>query len=341
MYARASTPAYVSSPLPLGPTYTQRIDPHTRQCLTARSRAYAPEVVSLIPRANPYFRPLPAIIDAFAIALHPDNALGSMNILLTGEPATGKTESAAYVAALIGAPLVVVEFNAETRVDDLFGRHQVTHGTMVWCDGPITTAVRIGALCVLDEIALCPPAVAASLYGLLAGQALRLRTGEVVSRHPDFLCVATSNTWGGRDSAANRRRFNGSEAASAAMLSRFPLVVELPAPDVDHVTTILRARLRRAGTEGLAMADTLARLFVALRAKAQGDEATLRHAPTLRELIAALRVWETPRCTTAGLSMRTMEEVLGLTVLPAYSLEDRDEARAICQEFLPRTERTS
>jgi nitric oxide reductase NorQ protein len=57
------------------------------------------------------------------------------------------------MAARVGRPLVTVACNDETGAADLLGRWLVKGGDTVWQDGPVTRAVREGAMLYLDEVA--------------------------------------------------------------------------------------------------------------------------------------------------------------------------------------------
>ena len=49
-------------------------------------------------------------------------------------------------------PLISVSCHDDLSTGDLVGRYLIKGGDTVWTDGPLTTAVRVGAICYLDEI---------------------------------------------------------------------------------------------------------------------------------------------------------------------------------------------
>ena len=97
----------------------------------------------------------------------------SMNVLLMGEPGTGKTRGllAAFPDAL------VVSVTGDTEVSDLIGSYVPTGAdSFIWVDGPLVTAMEEGRMLVMDEIGLADSKVLALLYPLMdkKGSARRL-----------------------------------------------------------------------------------------------------------------------------------------------------------------------
>jgi nitric oxide reductase NorQ protein len=74
-------------------------------------------------------------------------------ILLKGPTGCGKSRFVEAMAARLGRPLVTVACNDETSAHDLVGRWLVKGGDTVWQDGPVTRAVKAGAVLYLDEVA--------------------------------------------------------------------------------------------------------------------------------------------------------------------------------------------
>jgi nitric oxide reductase NorQ protein len=70
------------------------------------------------------------------------------------------------MAAELGRPLVTVACHDDTSAVDLVGRYLVQAGETVWQDGPLTRAVRTGAILYLDEIAEARPDVIVVIHPL-------------------------------------------------------------------------------------------------------------------------------------------------------------------------------
>ncbi len=74
-------------------------------------------------------------------------------LLLKGPTGCGKSRLVEHMAARLGRELVTVACHDETSAVDLTGRYLLEGGETVWQDGPVTRAVRSGAILYLDEFA--------------------------------------------------------------------------------------------------------------------------------------------------------------------------------------------
>lgn len=99
-------------------------------------------------QARPYYRPVGREREVFQAARQ-----GRLPVLLKGPTGCGKSRFVEAMAAELGRPLVTVACNDETSSVDLLGRYVVVGGDTLWQDGPVTRAVRTGAVLYLDEIA--------------------------------------------------------------------------------------------------------------------------------------------------------------------------------------------
>lgn len=87
-------------------------------------------------------------------------------VLLKGPTGCGKSRLVEHAAAREGRRLVTVVCHDDTSAADLLGRWLVKGGDTVWQDGPVTRAVRTGAILYVDEIAEARPDVIVALHPL-------------------------------------------------------------------------------------------------------------------------------------------------------------------------------
>ena len=75
-----------------------------------------------------------------------------LTILLKGPTGCGKTRFVEAMAHRLGRPLITVSCHDDLTTADLVGRYLLVNGETKWVDGPLTKAVREGAICYLDEV---------------------------------------------------------------------------------------------------------------------------------------------------------------------------------------------
>ncbi len=107
---------------------------------------------------EPYYLPISDEIDLFEVAFKQ-----RIPVLLKGPTGCGKTRFVEYMTYRLGSsrpenkngagsPLITVACHEDLTASDLVGRYLLdTEGTR-WIDGPLTRAVKVGAICYLDEI---------------------------------------------------------------------------------------------------------------------------------------------------------------------------------------------
>ncbi len=118
-----------------------------------------------------------------------------MPLLLKGPTGCGKTRFLAHMAAVLGRPLYTVACHDDLSASDLIGRFLLKGGETEWVDGPLTRAVREGAICYLDEVVEARKDVTVVLHPLTDDRrVLPLeRTGEILQAGPQFMLVASYN----------------------------------------------------------------------------------------------------------------------------------------------------
>jgi len=116
-------------------------------------------------------------------------------LLIKGPTGCGKTRFVAHMAARLGRPLHTVACHDDLSAADLIGRYLLKGGETVWIDGPLTRAVREGAICYLDEVVEARKDVTVVLHPLTDDRRILPidRTGEVLQASPGFMLVASYN----------------------------------------------------------------------------------------------------------------------------------------------------
>ncbi len=137
-----------------------------------------------------YYRPIANEIQLFETA-----AAHKLPVLLKGPTGCGKTRFVRYVAERLGRSLITVACQEDLSAADLTGRFVLEGGSTVWRDGPLTQAVRSGALCYLDEVVEARPDVLTVIHPLTDDRRILPleRLGEELSCPDDFLVLISYN----------------------------------------------------------------------------------------------------------------------------------------------------
>ena len=116
-------------------------------------------------------------------------------LLIKGPTGCGKTRLVEHMAARLGRPLITVSCHDDLSAADLVGRHLIRGGDTVWCDGPLTRAVREGALLYLDEVVEARKDTTVVLHPLADDRRMLTveRTGEQLRAPPGFMLVISYN----------------------------------------------------------------------------------------------------------------------------------------------------
>jgi nitric oxide reductase NorQ protein len=116
-------------------------------------------------------------------------------LLLKGPTGCGKTRFMQYLAWRLQRPLVTVSCHDDLSTSDLVGRYLIRSGEAVWTDGPLTMAVRAGAICYLDEIVEARKDTTVVIHPL-ADDRRELpieKRGELLTAPPEFMLAVSYN----------------------------------------------------------------------------------------------------------------------------------------------------
>lgn len=139
---------------------------------------------------QPYYYEVQREVEMFAAAY----AL-RLPLMLKGPTGCGKTRLVEHMAWKLGRPLITVACNEDMTAADLVGRYLLDANGTHWHDGPLTLAVRHGAICYLDEVVEARQDTTVVIHPLTdARRQLPLdKKGELVQAHPDFQLVVSYN----------------------------------------------------------------------------------------------------------------------------------------------------
>jgi nitric oxide reductase NorQ protein len=205
-----------------------------------------------------------------------------LSLLLKGPTGCGKTRFVEAMAHDLQRPLITVACHDDLTTADLVGRYLLRGDETVWVDGPLTKAVREGAICYLDEVVEARQDTTVVLHPL-ADYRRQLpieRLGVTLDAAPGFGLVVSYNP--GYQSVLKDLKDSTRQRMVAIEFG-------FPAPDVEE--GIVR---HEAGVDH-AVAKELVRFGQAVRRLETG---ALREVASTRVLIAAGRL------VAEGLPMR-------------------------------------
>jgi nitric oxide reductase NorQ protein len=147
-------------------------------------------VTDIDDQALPFYRPQGGEVALFEHAYR-----NQLPVLIKGPTGCGKTRFVRYMAARLGRPLYTVSCHDDLTAADLVGRHLIGDGNTYWSDGPLTRAVREGAICYLDEVVEARKDTTVVLHPLTDDRRILPieRTGELLTAPPQFMLVVSYN----------------------------------------------------------------------------------------------------------------------------------------------------
>jgi len=116
-------------------------------------------------------------------------------MLIKGPTGCGKTRFIQHMAEKLGRPIYTVSCHDDLTAADLVGRHLIGKDGTFWQDGPLTRAVREGAICYLDEVIEARKDTTVVLHPLADDRRVLPieRTGEYLEAAPGFMLVVSYN----------------------------------------------------------------------------------------------------------------------------------------------------
>ena len=165
-------------------------------------------------------------------------------VFISGLSGNGKTTMVEQICANLKREAIRVNISVETDEDDLIGGNTLVDGNVVYREGPVLTAMKRGAVLILDEVdrgsnkLMC-------LQAVLEGKSyFNKKTGETIAPANGFTIIATANTKGrGSDDG----KFISAQLLDEAFLERFAITVEQEYPTMSVEKKIVLNKMTRAG----------------------------------------------------------------------------------------------
>jgi nitric oxide reductase NorQ protein len=159
---------------------------------------------------EPFYVPVGDEITLFEAAFHQ-----KIPVLLKGPTGVGKTRFVEYMAyrlrrpmtvikgreaaaeplSPVGLPLVTVACHEDLTAGDLVGRYLLEGDSTRWIDGPLTRAVKSGAICYLDEVVEARKDTTVLIHPLTDHRRILPieKLGQIVEARDGFLLVISYN----------------------------------------------------------------------------------------------------------------------------------------------------
>jgi MoxR-like ATPase len=248
-------------------------------------------------------------------------------VFITGLSGNGKTLMVEQVCAELKRECIRVNVSIETDESDLLGGPTLVNGNVVNRDGPVITAMKHGAILLIDEVdrgsnkLMC-------LQGIMEGKPYyNKKSGEVVYPTAGFNVIATANTKG-RGSDEGKYL---SQILDDAFLERFPITVEQEYPDSKTEKKILTSLIKDADfVENLIKwADVIRKTY---------DEGGIDELISTRRLVHIAKAFEIfgDRKKAIELCVARFDEDTKVSFLDLYTkIETPKEAEPVVTETVP------
>ena len=164
------------------------------------------------PHVEPYYVPTSDEVELFDAAFH-----SKIPVLLKGPTGCGKTRFVEYMAWRLGRPLTIVKdvggkkgkksettqalplvtvaCHEDLTASDLVGRYLLEGDSTRWIDGPLTRAVKAGAICYLDEVVEARKDTTVLIHPLTDHRRVlpMEKLGQIIEAREGFLLVISYN----------------------------------------------------------------------------------------------------------------------------------------------------
>lgn len=153
-------------------------------------RILTPDAAEFEIAEAPFYRAVSTEVEGFERAWR-----ANIPVILKGPTGCGKTRFVSHMAHKLGRPLVTVACHEDLTASDLVGRYLLEGDETVWVDGPLTAAVRLGAVLYLDEVVEARKDTLVVIHPLADHRRSLLidKLGQVVNAAEGFMLVMSYN----------------------------------------------------------------------------------------------------------------------------------------------------
>jgi nitric oxide reductase NorQ protein len=231
---------------------------------------------------EPFYLPVGDEVDIFVSAYH-----ARIPVILKGPTGCGKTRFLEHMAWQLcmetgeRLPLVTVACHEDLTASDLVGRYILRADRTEWIDGPLTAAVKAGAICYLDEVVEARKDTLVLIHPLADHRRMLPieKKGVIVRAHPRFMLVISYNP--GYQSLlkdikiSTRQRFAAIDFHYPSLTLEERIIMREADVDGDVAGSIalLGQRARQLDTNGMDEGPSTRLLIYAARLIRQGIEA--------------------------------------------------------------------
>lgn len=140
--------------------------------------------------SEPYYIPVGNEVEIFTTAYR-----NNLPINLKGPTGCGKTRFVEYMAYRLKRPLITVACHEDLTANDLVGRFLIKGESVEWNDGPLTKAVKSGAICYLDEVVEARKDTIVVIHPLTDDRRIIPidKLGKILKAPPEFMLVISYN----------------------------------------------------------------------------------------------------------------------------------------------------
>ncbi len=139
---------------------------------------------------EPYYMPVRNEVELFRTAY-----LNRIPVMLKGPTGCGKTRFVQQMAYQLKRPLITIACHEDLTASDIVGRYLLRGDETVWSDGPLTLAVKHGAICYLDEVVEARKDTTVVIHPLTDDRRILPidKKGQVIEAVDEFMLVISYN----------------------------------------------------------------------------------------------------------------------------------------------------